>query len=50
MRKGIAHMRRIHKVPMSVKAANLARFFSAMDSHQRTVGGHDDAIHLRGGD
>ena len=23
---------------------------SAMDSYQRTVGGHDDAIHLRGGD
>ena len=45
----IDHMRHVHKVPLSVKAANLAKYFPA-DSHQGPVVEDVDAMCLWRGD
>ena len=46
----IDHMRRAHKLPLSVKAANLAKILSGVDSFKSGVVGNADAMHLRRGD
>ena len=46
----IDNMRRTHRLPLSVKAANLAQILSSVDSHQGPVVQNVNARCLRRGD
>ena len=45
----IDHMRRIHRLPLSVKVANLAKYFLAVDNFKSGVVENADAMRLRRG-